>query len=52
MAERKEDTVDQIEKSDLDHDVLSQEKHVVEEDWTAEEERKLVYVVHFSVLVK
>lgn len=44
MADKAERPVDEIEKTSPDQDVPLNDKIHVEEDWTDEEERKLVYV--------
>lgn len=44
MADKAEGPVDEIEKASADQDVTVNDKIHVEEDWTHEEERKLVYV--------
>lgn len=44
MAEKTERPVDEIEKKSGPEDVPLDNKLHVEEDWTHEEERKLVYV--------
>lgn len=50
MADRKPESVDEIEKPELDKTVLDDAKTTVEEDWTPEDERKLVYACYIRAV--